>query len=294
MSCLAMVLAPLVWAQPAPTRQQVKSLLASAPQGWQVAQPPTAYTADDLWKWIDGEAQQVLEYKFKFAASALYASGDLRVEVGVFVMQQPVDAFGVFSRQVTPESKPAPVENSAFWEDAQLHVWRNYAYVRFMPSAGGVQTRQQVKQLADALLAQMPAATKIPQLLSMLPRNNQVPMSLTFVRNNVLGDKRLHNAVSAKYRTGGKTLTVWVIDCKNKSAARQTLVILGQLLGKTHPVSALGDEAFAGASATYGPTMGMREEQYVACVLRAVPPDFAQALLRMLSVRIRIAAAQRH
>ncbi len=280
------------WAQPPPTRQELTNLLKSAPAGWQVTQAPKLYDEDNLWEWIDGEAPEVLAYRFDFAGSALQTSGDLRVEIGVFVMKDPLDAFGLLSHQSTEGIKPAPLGNASFWEGSQLHVWRNYAYLRLLPSSEDLQARTPVRELADKLLEKLPAAEKIPPLLGLLPKNNQVPTSLAFVRSNVLGDGRLSNGVSANYRAGGKVMKVWVLDCGSKDGARQALVVMAQILGKTRTISALGDEAFAGTAELYGPTMAMREQNYAACVLKALPPDFAEALLRMLTVRIRISEAQ--
>lgn len=288
----AAVLTLGAWGQAPPTRQEVTNLLKTVAPGWQVTQAPKLYDEDSLWEWIDGEAPEVLAYRFSFAGSALHTSGDLRVEVGVFVTEDPLDAFGLLSHQSTEGSKPAPIENASFWEGSQLHVWRNYAYVRFLPSSQDVQARTPVRELADKLLEKLPAAEKIPPMLGLLPKNNQVPASLAFVRSNVLGDGRLSNGVSADYRAGGAVMKAWVLDCGSKDGARQALAVMAEILGKTRSISALGDEAFAGASNLYGPTIAMREQNYAACVLKALPPDFAEALLRMLTVRIRISEAQ--
>jgi hypothetical protein len=275
-----------------PTKEVVLDALGTTPPGWSIQQAPAVYSEDNLWEWIDGEATEVLSYDFSFAVAAIHVLGDVRVEVGAFVMRSPLDAFGYFSRQWNPESKPAPWSNASFWEDAQLHIWRNYVYMRFLPSAQDAQARNAVRQLAEAVIEKVPAADKIPPLLTLLPKNNQVPMSLGFTRNNVLGQAKLKNGVKADYRSGDKVMTAWVLDCGDKEAAREALALLAVILGKTRSISALGDEAFAGTSQAHGPAIAMREERYVAFVVKAVPPDFAEALLRMLTVRIRIAEAE--
>lgn len=282
-----------VLAQPAPTSQQMVELLGKPPAGWQVVQGPAVYNEDNLWEWIDGEVPEVLTYLFDFAVSALLSSGDVQVEVGAFVMKTPLDAFGYFSHRSSPENKPAPLGNAAFWDGTQLHVWRNYAYLRFMPSTQDPKVKTRVRELADALLEHLPAAEKIPTLLTILPTNNRVPMTLAFTRSNVLGQGKLTNGVSADYRMGNKMMTAWVLDCGDKDSAKQVLALLAQVLGKQRAIAALGDEAFAGFTEDYGPTIALREEGYAAFVVHAVPPDFAEALLRMLTVRIRIAEAER-
>jgi hypothetical protein len=288
----AMVLGwALSLAQPAPGTSEVLGFLARPPEGWQLAAAPRAFSEDNLWEWIDGDAPQALEYDFGFAACVTYSKDATKVEVGVFVMRTPLDAFGIYSRRRSEQSKPAAFPNNSFWEGTQLHIWRNYAYLRFIPNTSKAEARAAVQQVAEEVCNDFPPAEELPRLLTIPPHQNMVPGSLVFYRRNALGQERLGNAVRALYRSGDKRVALWLFDCGTKDAARATLGLLADLLGKTHPIKALGDEAFGGTSQDYGPAMAMREDGYVGAAVPAVPPDFAEALLRMATVQIRIATA---
>lgn len=277
--------------QPPPKESEVISLLGRAPEGWQVAVAARKFTADNLWEWINGDAPQVLEYDFGFAACATYSKGQSKVEVGVFVMRTPLDAFGIYSRQRTEQSKPAAFPNNSFWEGTQLHIWRNYAYVRFLPNSNKPEAKGFVQELAEVICEHFPPAEELPRLLTIPPHQNLIQGSMVFYRRNALGQENLGNAVRALYRSGDKRVALWLFDCGNKDAARRILGVLAGLLGKTHTIKALGDEAFGATSQEYGPAIAMREDGYVGAALPAVPLDFAEALLRMTTVQIRIATA---
>jgi hypothetical protein len=279
------------WGDGPPGQAQIVGLLSQPPPGWQKVDGPQVYSADNLWEWIDGDAPVYLEYQFSYAVRVLLASEELRVEVGVFVMQSPLDAFGLFSRQRSEQAPAAPIANSAFWDGAQLHIWRNFVYLRLLPARQEESWRPRVRELAAALCEGLQPAESLPRLLTLLPPNNLLANSPTFYRANVLGQEKLRNGVRAKYRLGEAVLTLWLLECPSKSAAAQSLQLLAGVLGKQRSLRALGEEAFAGSAASYGPTMAMREGSYVAAVTHAVPPDFAEALLRMISVRIRVAEA---
>lgn len=277
--------------QPAPQQTEVVSFLARPPEGWQLAVAPRSFTEDNLWEWIDGDAPQVLEYDLGFAACATYSKGQVKVEVGVFVMRTPLDAFGIYSRRRTEQSKPALFPNNSFWEETQLHVWRNYAYLRFLPNSNKPEAKGLVQDLAEGICEHFPPAEKLPRLLTIPPQQNLIQGSLVFYRRNALGQESLGNAVRALYRSSDRWMALWLFDCGDKDAARTILGVLAGLLGKTHSIKALGDEAFGATSQEYGPAMAMREDGYVGAALPAVPPDFAEALLRMTTVQIRIATA---
>lgn len=275
----------------APSAQAIADLLRSAPAGWEITHGPIVYNADNLWEWIDGEAEDFLEYRFSFAVAAVYSKPDLSVEVGVFVMQTPLDAFGVFSRQRTEESRPGLFPNASFWEDTQVHVWRNYAYIRFIPSAEQAASRLAVRKLAEAVIEPIGPAKTIPALLRILPAGNMVRNTLQFRRRNVLGQDFLRNGAWADYRTGEHRLTLLVLDCGGAKQAGQTLSRLSSYLGCASQVPMLGQAALSGASKVYGSTLTMRQGRYVAAVLHAQPRDFAIALLRRVSVNVRIVKA---
>lgn len=277
--------------QPAPKEGEVVSLLARPPEGWQVAVAAKGFSEDNLWEWIDGDAPQVLEYDFSFAACATYSKGQAKVEVGVFVTRTPLDAFGIYSRRRTEQSKPAIFPNNSFWEGTQLHIWRNYVYVRFLPNSNKPEAKSFVQDLAEAICEHFPPAEELPRLLTIPPQQSLIQGSLVFYRRNALGQENLGNAVRALYRSGDRRVALWLFDCGDKDAARRILGVLAGLLGKTHTIKALGDEAFGATSQEYGPAMAMREDGYVGAALPAVPPDFAEALLRMATVQIRIVTA---
>ncbi|MCX7599267.1 MAG: hypothetical protein N2512_10465 [Armatimonadetes bacterium] len=274
-----------------PQESEVLRSLARPPEGWQVAAAPRSFKEDNLWEWINGDAPQVLEYDFSFAATVAYSKGQLGVEVGVLVMRTPLDAFGIYSRRRTEQSKPAPFPNNSFWEGAQLHIWRNYAYIFFLPNSSKPEVKASVQELAEALCEGLPPAEELPRLLTIPPQQSLIQGSLVFYRRNALGQEKLGNALRAMYRSGDRRVALWLFDCADREAARATLGLLAGLLGKTHTIKALGDEAFSATSEEYGPAMAMREDGYVGVAVPAVPLDFAEALLRMTTVQIRIATA---
>jgi hypothetical protein len=273
---------------PPPTEAGLLASLANAPEGWQVAEPPVAFHADDLWKWIDGEATQILEYQLQFAVKSAYSNGKTRVEVGVFIAKTQLDAFGIFSRQRTPSSKTAQLINASFFDGTQLHVWRNYAYLRLLPDKTDLSVRQSIRELAEGLCSALEPAPRLPGLLSLLPVEGIVPGTLAYYRTNALGSADLGNAIKADYSAAGKPVAVWLFDGGDAAAAGKAMATLAGLLGKQRAVRDLGDEAFRGSADPYGPTLVMRQGQYVAAVLPAVPPEIAQALLRRLSVSIEV------
>ncbi len=284
----ALLAAPQALCAP-PSQSTLIRALRTLPPGWKLADGPALYSADNLHEWIDGEAVLVQEYDFLFAGQAIAAKGNLRVEIGAFVMKSALDAFGLFSRQRAPQSLGVSIPNSAFWEGGQLHIWRDCVYLRLMPlGRSGTQVRQAVRELAEGPLSVLQPAAKLPLLLRLPQPANLVPNSMVYYRRNALGHRGLNRALRCLYRIGGQKLELWIFDCGNKDGARKTLQLLARILGKTRSVAALGDEAFAGFNSTYKSTMAMREGRFCAAVLHGAPPDFAQALLRMISVRIRM------
>ncbi|HEX9933932.1 MAG TPA: DUF6599 family protein, partial [bacterium] len=74
--------------------------------GWMPQGQPVHYMPDNLYEYIDGEAELYLSYGFKELAALVYYAGspeDTFVTVDVYDMDKPLDAFGLYSNLRFPD-----------------------------------------------------------------------------------------------------------------------------------------------------------------------------------------------
>ena len=90
------------------------------------------HTAETLWERIDGEAELYRSYGLAASAHALYedpAAPDRRIDLSVFVFDDPLGAFGLFAAFRPPECAVLPLGNGGCVGDYQGFFWHDHLFV---------------------------------------------------------------------------------------------------------------------------------------------------------------------
>jgi hypothetical protein len=303
--------APGVW----PDAPQVVALLntfSTEATGCAMEGAPRSYSKDNLWEYIDGEAERFLAYDYRWTVAATYhpANSKAKIDLQVFAFGSDLDAFGAFAQDRNDTTPPALIQSEGFWAGNQLHVWRGPFYVRAAPSSTDAALRVPCFRLVEALFAPLPAPPARPRDLALLPVGDLLPRTVQFVRHDVLGQASLHNAVMATYvedlppvrlpraRSTGRpdmprTANIRLIVLVGASApeAKQLFAdLLAALAGSAHTtvVEELGDDAAYASTDRYGRILVMRVRNYAAAVIGFDRNRAAEGLLRLLGTNIRV------
>lgn len=147
-----------------PTAQQAAGWLRAAVAGVKdmaLKGDVNLYTREDLWKYIDGDADRHFAYHFQWTASSTWApaSGGSTIAADIYCYATSLDAFGAFSQDRDPAlpaeavAIPGQTTLSAYWAANQLHLWRGPLYLRVIPATFKDSVKPTVLALATAVAA---------------------------------------------------------------------------------------------------------------------------------------------
>lgn len=173
--------------------------------GWTQVGDVRAYDAANLWEYIDGAAELFVAYDVQTCRTADLRSGDLVVGLDLYDMGEPLNAFGIFSRERAGERVPVPGATDAMVSAPYLALLvkgSTYAKVNVVE---GELTEQRGRALLEALAAQLPGDAALPAEFERLPRDKRMAGTEGFQREGYLGLTELTNCVYAQYADSGGT-----------------------------------------------------------------------------------------
>lgn len=240
----------------------------------------------------------VERYQFCWAveASCGLTDADDSASVTVLSMKTPLDAFGPFSVQRTPDASSMPLPTSAYWLSRQLHVWRGEYYLRASTPVDDSAAQQRVVELVTKIMNAIPVPPSLPGLLRILPWEARQLGQPQYQRHHVLEVELLQNGITVEYLEGQteeeKTKCTFVVMRYNtrQRAGKAYDALLSALA--TNPSTAetveqMGERTTRFHSAQHGECIAMLEKRFVSVVLNYHDPEFAEELLRAAGTNIR-------
>ena len=73
-------------------------------KGWKVTSGPQFFEPQNLWEYINGQAEMYLDYGFELVATAVYTTldGVRSMAIEIYRMQSPKHAFGIYAAERSP------------------------------------------------------------------------------------------------------------------------------------------------------------------------------------------------
>jgi hypothetical protein len=179
-------LRPLEAAEPT-----VESLLPeSCVTGWIKEGKISTYASDDLYKYIDGEAELYLPYGFERAATVMYAKPDGRgngVVVNIFEMGSLLDAFGIYGNYRAAGTEPVKLGAEGFVEETQVMFYQGRYFVQIMTSGNAAEEPSLFLACAATVSKNMPGGAEKPRELDLLNVSGLLPSTERYYAGGLLG-----------------------------------------------------------------------------------------------------------
>jgi len=193
----------------------VEALLPdSCAAGWVKERPLSTYTREDLYKYIDGEAELYLPYGFERAATVMYArpgGSASGLVVNVFEMGSLLDAFGIYANYRSPSLYRADVGAEAFADESELMFFKDRYFVQITASGTSTQEPSLFLACAGSVAAAIPDGIAMPWELGLLKVPGLVPGSEKYFPEGLLGHGFLGKGLTADVMLGGAQVKVFVL-----------------------------------------------------------------------------------
>jgi hypothetical protein len=221
--CFAAALSPALRAQQPPIPAEVKTRLAALlPTG---KNAPRFYSSD-LYRYMDGGADIYLKYGLVAMAHREYQPAGVDMTVDVFDMGGPLQAFGMYSAERSPEYHFIPIGAEGYNSELTLNFLQGRYYVRL--SAFGDGAVPALDNFARAISRRIGGDRSLPALLDILPRENRIARSEKYVVDAPAGHDFLAPALTASYRFDGKATSLVISLAADAREASQRVDQLRQ------------------------------------------------------------------
>ena len=192
--------------------------------GWKTDGEPLFYTADDLWEYIDGSAENFLSFDFRQVIAQDYLSpADRGLKAEIYEHGSPLMAYGIYAQLRSPGLALHEIGNEAFSDEYSINFWKDRFYVRVAVFEKGEDSNAAMKLFAEAIAAAIPGGgAGLPPEAGAFPEEGLVPNDLRYLTQGVLGREKFPPAFVGTYMLGSEPGKLYISPLADSAAARDT------------------------------------------------------------------------
>ncbi len=255
-------------------------------KGWSWDGMLTHYFPDNLYEYIDGEAELYLTYGFQELATLTYFWGnadDTSFVVDIYDMGDPLNGFGLFSNYRQPGYHYKSIGTEAIVSDYGLRFFQGRYVVEIKTGNISDRLNKAVHTVAERISERIPDPPDLPPSLRLLPAEGQVDKTLRYISKEMLNQGFLPGGLEAKYITGEEEIAGFVVVFENPEEAKNGLNRLRTFYKDSNsPFVASHDvsgEGFAVRSSYHGYVLVSQTGRYLAGVQDLSSPEKGRSLL---------------
>ena len=190
--------------------------------GWSLATEPMHFEADNLWEYINGQADFFIDYGFVRVDTAEYRNDQesSSVVLEIYRMGRPQEAFGIFAAERTPDDRPLEIGAQAYLGTNVLGFWQAEQYVKLTSFDEGAAVEQLLIGFAEEISARIPSQGQELETLLLFPEEDRVEASARFIPNNFLGQPYLTNAYRVDYIHDGQKVQLFLVETGSPEEAQ--------------------------------------------------------------------------
>jgi len=182
-------------------------------EAWRITSSPQFFAPQDLWEYIDGQAEMYLDYGFEHLLTAEYTAvgGATSMVVDIYRMQSPRHAFGIYAAERSPHDRFIKIGVQGYASKNVLNFWKGLYYVKLTSLQSGSETEAILTKMAGLIDAKIKGNYSEPELFSVFPKTDRIQMSERFIPKNFLGLSFLKDGYRVSYKTGERIYQVFLI-----------------------------------------------------------------------------------
>jgi hypothetical protein len=216
-----------------------KSLI-STPPGQSPLSPPEIFDAATLSDKINGKAELYLSAGFVRLSSQRFKdpnAGDLWMEVFVYDMGSPQNAFSVFSAQRREDARTLEIGQYAYQTPNALFFVHGHFYVEIVASDISETIISPMIAIAEAFIAGHPVQIQAIGEKELFPKEGLIQTSIALVSADAFGYERFDQIFTATYQLQDSELMAYYSRRKTAREAEELALGYGDFLiafgGKT-------------------------------------------------------------
>lgn len=194
--------------------RSLKNLLTElSPKGWVLVDEVRYFVPERLWEQIDGQAELFLSYEVRSLTVATYensANPNRFVDVLIYDMGNPTNAFGIFSVEKRRQASDLMLGRMGYRMGSNYYVWKGSHYVQIVSSDYSDELKRIGMDFLTQVVDILPDRGEEVRGLSILSTTGIIPGSIQYFRKNAFGLDFLETTYAARFRLENKNMTVFL------------------------------------------------------------------------------------
>ena len=192
-------------------------------KGWNITSGPEFFEPQNLWEYINGQAEMYLDYGFELVATAEYGSLDGlgSVTIEIYQMQSPKHAFGIYAAERSPLDTSIEVGVQGYLSENVLNFWNGPYYIKLTSFQRSPETKEILMTLAAGINNKIDGSYAEPEPFKCFPEDNRVSMSERFIPRNFLGLSFLKDGYRVSYQTGEHSFQAFLVNTESEGMAKE-------------------------------------------------------------------------
>lgn len=174
--------------------------------GYSALSPVESYGPETLSDKIDGKAELYLASGFQEMSCGSFAAGDAggaRVEIFLYAMESPKDAFAVFSGQRRPGADQLSLSPNSYATENAVFLTSGRFYLELIADKASPELRPALESMAQAILNSLPGDAAASSDSDLFPAKGLKTDTVRLAVSDALGMQGLENVYTADYDVDG-------------------------------------------------------------------------------------------
>lgn len=191
--------------------------------GWSWLGMPVHYTPDNLYEYIDGEAELYLAYDFVEMATLTYFWGDeedTSFVVDIYDMGTPLNGFGLHSCYRQPGYRFEEIGTEAVVSDYMIRFYQGRYVVEIAWENTSKRMTDAVRTVARKVSERIEDEAVAPATLSLLLAEDRIEKTLRYISGEMLNQEFLSGGLEARYRVNGEEAKGFIVLFESTNDAK--------------------------------------------------------------------------
>jgi len=205
------------------TTSMVRSLSLN---GWKLYDEIEIFKPVNLYDKIDGRAEYYLSYDLDWAVFCSFrssAENRFPIELSIFNMLTPINAFGAFSGERMIGASQLNFGRDSYCSGTNYFIWKGQYYIQITASDTIDELNNACLELAEKLTTNLYDSGQPVWGLEVLPANNLISQSVQYFLIDALGHIFLKDTFTAKYYKDNIEIPVF-LSHQNSSESGKTIL----------------------------------------------------------------------
>ena len=246
---------------------RLQSLLPESNEvsGWMRGEEIRFFDEENLYDLINGAMENFLIYGFEKVVTVDYENAEQPspIVVEIYQMSDPRNTFGIYASERNQNSTFKQIGAEGYVGGTALNFWGGNYYVKMVVFQESEALQRDMEKLADAISRKIgdTGAQALPEI-ALFPTENQVPHTVRYLPQDVLGYRYFENGLEAVYKTHDRESKIVIVFLGDEETAKEALEMYKAATASSgkvaRDVTAPGDGGFVGTDSYYGNMAAIR------------------------------------